>query len=625
MSQFVIGTAGHIDHGKTSLVKNLTGIDTDRLIEEKKRGMTIDLGFAYLNNLITIIDVPGHEKFIRNMVAGAASIHFGLIVVAADDGIMPQTKEHVDILTLLGVRKGWVAITKIDLIKDHEWIDLIELDIIDCLKNRGFDPLSIHRINNQNGNGMHSLKKSMIDYLDQKKMSSKTDVFRMNVDRFFSKKGFGTVVTGTVINGKVRVGDEIEILPSSVKTKIRGLHSHGDSKNDVNYGDRAAINLANVKKNILFRGSVVCTPEVMKPTNKIIAYVKMVNFTKWCINNKQRLRFHFGTRMVLGRIKISRIKSLKQGESSNFIINLESNVVVGLDDHFVVRSYSPMTTIAGGVVLCSNVSSLWMGNRNFADSIPLDQKNRFMFYVEKYWNRPKTIEEWKKIFFNSFSEIDDWKQDTIFQITNNEYIYLKTAEKKSKKILIQFFHDSYTENPFRLVLSFDSICKAIKWSSVWLEIIAEKLKEDKVLASIKGGYSLIGINSTLAKQDLIKINNIESIIQSSGMVPISMIQIIQSSRLKPKRVRDLIHLLLNENKIISLSNEFYVHRYNMNNVLIKIREFFLKKRKLSVSEFKNITGLTRKTAIPFLEYLDNYNFTVRNENYRSIGEKLNDK
>ena len=143
MSQFVIGTAGHIDHGKTSLVKNLTGIDTDRLIEEKKRGMTIDLGFAYLNNLITIIDVPGHEKFIRNMVAGAASIHFGLIVVAADDGIMPQTKEHIDILTLLGVRKGWVAITKIDLIKDDEWIDLIELDIIDCLKNRGFDSLSI--------------------------------------------------------------------------------------------------------------------------------------------------------------------------------------------------------------------------------------------------------------------------------------------------------------------------------------------------------------------------------------------------------------------------------------------------------------------------------------------------
>ena len=302
MSQFVIGTAGHIDHGKTSLVKNLTGIDTDRLIEEKKRGMTIDLGFAYLNNLITIIDVPGHEKFIRNMVAGAASIHFGLIVVAADDGIMPQTKEHIDILTLLGVRKGWVAITKIDLIKDNEWIDLIELDIIDCLKNRGFDPLSIHRINNQNSYGMNSLKKNMIDYLDQKEIYSKTGVFRMNVDRFFSKKGFGTVVTGTVINGKIRVGDEIEILPSNVKTKIRGLHSHGDEKNDVNYGDRAAINLAHVKKNILFRGSVICTPEVLQPTNKIIAYVKMVNFTKWRINNKQRLRFHFGTRLVLGRI-----------------------------------------------------------------------------------------------------------------------------------------------------------------------------------------------------------------------------------------------------------------------------------------------------------------------------------
>ena len=175
------------------------------------------------------------------------------------------------------------------------------------------------------------------------------------------------------------------------------------------------------------------------------------------------------------------------------------------------------------------------------------------------------------------------------------------------------------------MLSPDSICKSIKWSSIWLETVAEKLKEDNVLVSTKGGYSLIGINPNLTKQDLIKINNIESIIQSSGMVPISVTQIIQSSRLKPKRVRDLIHLLLNENKIISLSNDFYVHRYYMNNVLIKIREFFLKRKNLSVSEFKNITGLTRKTAIPFLEYLDTNNFTVRNENYRSIGESLNDK
>ena len=198
MPQVVLGTAGHIDHGKTSLVKALTGFNTDRLIEEKDRGMTIDLGFAYLNDSITIIDVPGHEKFIRNMTAGAANIHYGLIVVAADDGVMPQTIEHLDILTLLGVNKGWVAITKIDVVKDLEWIDLVEIEIQECLTSRGFKSLSINRINNLNGDGIQQLKSDIENIIDDVKPYDRSEYFRMNVDRVFSKTGFGTVATGTV-------------------------------------------------------------------------------------------------------------------------------------------------------------------------------------------------------------------------------------------------------------------------------------------------------------------------------------------------------------------------------------------------------------------------------------------
>jgi len=624
MSQFVLGTAGHIDHGKTSLVKNLTGINTDKLNEEKDRGMTIDLGFAYLNDFITIIDVPGHEKFIRNMSAGAASIHFGLIVVAADDGVMPQTREHIDILTLLGVTKGWVAITKKDLVMDAGWIELIELDLLECLNDRGFYPISIHYINNQNGNGIESLKKNIIEYLDRKEIPSHTNFFRMNVDRFFSKKGFGTVVTGTVINGDINVGDEVEILPSRTTTKIRGLHSHGFSKNVVTTSDRAAINLSHVKKGIIFRGSVVCSPGIIQPTKKIIAHIKMVNTTKWFINNKQRLRFHFGTRVVLGRVNNFRSKLLKQGESSNLVINLESNVFVSMDDYFVIRSYSPMNTIAGGFVLFSTISNSMTIDNNFIESIPLDPKNRFFYFVEKNWRKPNTIDEWKTLFFNSSNKIDSWKMNSDFKITEKGYIYSKNIEKMAKEILIQFFHDSYAKNPFRLVLSFDSICKAIGWSNIWLEIVGNKLEKEDLLEHKKGGYSMIGFNSSFSEKDLIKISNVENIIKSSGMVPVTLVEIIQSSEFNPKSVRDLIHNLLNENKIICMGNELYVHNENLKIVVEKLKDHFSKKNRLSIGDFKEITGLTRKTAIPFLEYLDMNNFTVRSENYRSIGGSLND-
>ena len=304
MPQIVIGTAGHIDHGKTSLVKALTGIDTDQLIEEKRRGMTIDLGFAYLNDCLTIIDVPGHEKFIRNMTAGASGIHFALIVVAADDGIMPQTKEHIEILTLLGINKGWVAITKVDLIKDLEWIDLIELDIRDYLLKCGFHPFSFHRVNNLTGEGIGKLNDNIQSDIAPIKLTGPRKYFRMNVDRFFNITGFGTVVTGTVIQGQITTGASVEILPNNLVTKIRNIHSHGKKVNKISSGDRAAINLAHTKTNILNRGSVISTPKIIKMTKRIIAHIKMIKTTDWSLKNKQRVRIHFGTSQVLARVLI---------------------------------------------------------------------------------------------------------------------------------------------------------------------------------------------------------------------------------------------------------------------------------------------------------------------------------
>ena len=624
MSQIVIGTAGHIDHGKTSLVKSLTGTDTDSLIDEKERGMTIDLGFAYINKSITIIDVPGHEKFIRNMVAGAASIHFGLIVVAADDGVMPQTIEHIDILTLLGVYRGWVVITKTDLISDKDWIDLIELDVYECLTSRGFKPLSINRVNNLNGDGIEQLKFEILSSVEQNMDMESIGHLRMNIDRFFSKKGFGTVVTGTILNGMAKIGDEVEILPSQTKSKIRGIHSHGGSQEMVKTGDRAAFNLTNVKSNIFHRGSVLCTPGVMTTSKIIIAHIRLINSTKWSIKNKQRLRFHFGTSVVLGRVKTIELNKLKKATSSNVIIYLESDIVTSMDDRFVIRSYSPMETIGGGTVLFVNPLYRWKKVRNFAKNIPVPASDRFGYLVDYEWKTPKSIDRWKSLFLNSSNEIESWLENFGLKMSNNCIVYSTIGEKRAKDHLIQYFNECYEKNPFRMIINSESIIRSLGWSKVWLRIIIARLMHERIIKDIKGGYSLLDYKRDLSQKDQVETNQIENIILRSDFKPLLIIDIIQSSKMNQKRVGDLLHVLITQKKIIGLGKSFFIHFEHFDSIINALKEFFYTNPNLSVGDFKKLLGLTRKTAIPLLEYLDNNNYTNRKENIRTIGEALNE-
>ena len=411
MAQIVVGTAGHIDHGKTSLVKALTGTDTDHLSEEKTRGMTIDLGFAYLNESITIIDVPGHEKFIRNMVAGAANIHFGILVVAADDGVMPQTREHLDILTLLGVHRGIVALTKIDLIQDDEWLDLVELDVQELMATASFEPVAIHRINNLTGDGVNDLKNDILNLADGYNAVSGSEIFRLNVDRIFSKTGFGTIVTGTVQNGMISNGDDIELLPNGIKTKIRGIQTHGGPTDSAAVGDRAALNLLNIKPKILKRGTVLATPNCLKTTNRIIANLTLTPHTDWIVKNKQRLRFHLGTARLLGRVSLANKHQYKKGDSGNVLIDLESPVAVAMDDRFVVRSYSPMETIAGGIVLDPLPIGKWSKVKKRTLQLPLEPKSRFEYVLNQDWKLPKTKKEWQLLFFKFEEQINEWVRE----------------------------------------------------------------------------------------------------------------------------------------------------------------------------------------------------------------------
>ena len=624
MPQLVVGTAGHIDHGKTSLVRALTGVDTDRLREEKERGMTIDLGFAYLNQSITIIDVPGHEKFIRNMAAGASSIHYGLIVVAADDGVMPQTIEHLDILTLLGVNKGWVAITKIDIVNDKDWIDLIELDIQDNLSKRGFQPLSINRINNITGDGIESLKSNMLDTTSDKKNEYSSKYFRMNVDRVFSKTGFGTVVTGTVLNGKAAVGDDIAIHPEEVKTKIRGLQSHGGNTKEIITGDRAAINLSNIKPNVLNRGSVVCTPGILKPVKQIVSNIKIVESTEWIIKNNQRLRFHFGTSEVLGRAMSAGTKKLEKGNNANFILSLESPITVSMDDRFVIRSYSPMHTIAGGIVLYNDIRGEWSNMRDFTKMLPIDPKERFGYLVKFNWKTPMSIKDWKLLFYNSNEKIDLWIEDLSLEQSDEGILYSKDRIERSRDQFIQFFNDSYAKNTFRSVLTIDSIKNALNWSNTWIDIVSKILLDEGIIKFSSGGFSLTNYKVQFSSKDKSDMANIENIIKQAGSQPVLMSEIIEASGQNPKRAGDLVHILVDKKKVQPLDNDLFLIKGIFDSLLLKIRNYFNVNTEMKVADFKDLTGLTRKTAIPVLEYLDKNRYTNRKDNIRLIGEAFNE-
>ncbi len=620
MPQVVVGTAGHIDHGKTSLVKALTGTNTDRLTEEKERGMTIDLGFAYLNESITIIDVPGHEKFIRNMAAGAANIHLGLLVIAADDGVMPQTREHLDILTLLGVKKGLVALTKVDLVKDDEWIDLVELDITELLEHNGFDSMAIHRINNLTGDGIKGLKDDILSLAENHQSESTSSQFRLNVDRVFSKTGFGTVATGTVISGEAKNGADLEILPSGLKTKIRGIQTHGGATELAQTGDRAALNLANVKSSDLHRGTVLATPDCFQTTTRIIAHINMTNSTEWVIKNKQRLRHHFGTSEVLGRCAG---KKMKKEQSGNFIIDLETPVAVGMDDKFVIRSYSPMETIAGGLVIDPKPLGKWSLLKSRADNLPSDPKERFSFLIDQDWETPKSKQEWQSLFNISDDIINEWVDDLSILQTEETLLYSEKGLEKGQNSLQSFFNQSYAKNPFRTVISSDGILTQLKWSEAWLDFVIQTMVESGIITSEKGGFSLTGSKPEFSSKDLEDLKRIESIFSQSGFEPILLKEITDSSGFNPKRVGDLVHLLFDQGKVENLGNNFWLNRPNLDNVLHDIREFFKSTSKLAVADFKDITGLSRKTAIPLLEYLDKNNFTVRDENVRLKGDALN--
>ena len=622
MQQIVIGTAGHIDHGKTALVKALTGTNTDQLVQEKARGMTIDLGFAYLNEQITIIDVPGHEKFIRNMAAGAANVHIGMLVVAADDGIMPQTKEHLQILDSFSIQGGLVVLTKVDIVNDEEWIDLVELELQDLIKNTVLNGVPIIRVNNLTGDGIEAVKKHLLHIAKEVKIQIRSNEFRMHVDRVFTKKGFGTVVTGTVDSGELHVGDKLELLPNKVNTKVRGIQTHGGNVESVGVGDRAALNLANVERTEVYRGTVLSNPGIIAVTKKVIAHIIMYPNTDWIIKNNQRIRLHIGTAEIMGKVSMA-IPKLKKGQNGSVIIGLEIPLSVAMDDLFVIRSYSPMKTIAQGRILDPLPSGKWSELKNNIKILSPDPEKRFHTMVLREWKQPRTLNSWRNRCFRKQNVIQQWINAAGLKIeSKSKIVYSNNSLKISDEAILSLVNNIYKRDSFRKTISNEAIIDQLKWSSVWVTFVLANMELEGKIIQSSGRISLSDYRPEITVKDQKDLDFIQGLVDSSGLEPISLKVLIQRSGFKPGRVNGMLHLLNDDNRSEKIGTDLWIAKKYRDEILKYVRGHFEKNKLLSVSNFKDIIGLTRKTAIPLLEYLDQSNYTQRDGNDRRIGSML---
>ena len=612
MQQVVIGTAGHIDHGKTALVKALTGIDTDTLLQEKNRGITIDLGFAYLNEKITIVDVPGHQKFIRNMVAGASTIHLGILVVAADDGVMPQTLEHLHILDSLAIINGIIVITKIDTV-DDEWIEMVIQDIEKIKKGTVLSSSKIIKVDSLSGKGINNLKENILSLANTVKLPVSSENFKLYVDRVFSKQGYGTIVTGTVKSGMISNGDVVELLPDKIQATIRGIQTHGGNTNSVSMGDRAALNLSKIELGVVRRGTILSEPKKITVTDTIVASIKISKHTNWKIKNNQRVRTHLGTREVLARLKF-----LHRNKENNYncLIHFEKKVGVTINELFLIRSYSPMETIANGKVLDLGKSI----EKKLIKDYPLDLNERIIFLIKSCSNNPKSLEQWSKTFFLTDSVMLDMLGSNDSIKIDNDMVFLKDDLMYWKKTVLEYVKGLLNSSSLRGYIEMNKICNKFNFSSKWAHYIVKSLVADGVLILNNGKVELVGQSNSLNKKSKDYIRTIKKIINEFQHEIIPIKDLHKKSSLNPKIINELVFFISKRQEVHLINGDLIISSKSFNNIIHSLNDHFVNNETLSVSEFKDITGLTRKNAIPILEYLDKCTYTIRNGAERLKGD-----
>jgi len=627
MRNVIIGTAGHIDHGKSSLIQALTGIDPDRLPEEKERGLTIDLGFAFLDLLngqrVGIVDVPGHERFVKNMLAGASGIDLALLVVAADDGVMPQTLEHLEIVDLLGIRSGIIAVTKIDLV-DEEWLELVRDDIAANVKGTVLESAPVVEVSSVTGKGTEEVRSALQVAAQQASERPAAGFFRLPIDRAFTMSGFGCVVTGSVISGEARVGDEVELLPPGETARIRGIEVHEEKMETAQAGQRVAINLSGLKVADVHRGCQLAMPGRFAPTLMVDASLRLLPSVKRALENRTRVRFHIGTSEVMARVALIDTETLAPGGTALVQFRLETPVVAARGDRYVIRSYSPPRTIGGGVAFRAVVRKRRRFRKEDLAALEVWATGTEIDIVEQVYREGKL----KLLSTEQVAQATNMLTTDAERLTEEllaQNRLLRMGDEITPMILhpdaigetearvettLERFH---AQNPLKAGLDESEILSRMPKGTerrVLARLLA-RMAETGKLQHTGARFALSGFSIALSDSNQALADTIEQQFIENKYTPPSREEALTAANAALPDGGKVFDALVQMGTLAEIAPQLYFHASALDDIKRQVVAFLEQNGEMAVGDLRNLLDTSRKYAVPLMEYFDKGRVTKR--------------
>lgn len=623
MSFHIVGTAGHIDHGKSTLIKALTGIDPDRFAEEKRRGMTIDLGYAFLTlpsgRKVGIVDVPGHERFVRNMLAGAGGFDLVLLVVAADEGVMPQTREHLDILNLLEVKSGVVVLTKVDLAESEEWVELVEAEVISMLRNTTLEGAPIIRFSAKTGEGKERIIKALDKILKKTPPKPTHLPARFPVDWVFSKPGFGTVVRGTLWEGKIRNEEKLDLLPQGREVRIRGMQRHGEPITEGEAGQRIAINLAGVEKKEVRRGDVLVEKGAYRPTSLLDVELTLLE-NALPLKHGDEYLFYLGAKETIVKVRLMEREVIKASEEGFAQLRLREPVVARRGDHFILRRSSPLMTIGGGIVveayprphhrfrleeIQTLKRKLYASDEEYLSvlvsekpGIPLEEVYLHLALGKEAKSLVKKMIEKGEVFLVAGS---------LYEARRYQAVKEEILERARR------YFEKHPQNPNIPKEELRTLCALSK--RVFEEFLSH-LEREKKISLQADKVRLLGVKSKLSSEEERIKKEILTLFEKRYFNPPTLKEMEEIFKGKEKLLPPLIKLLEDAGLILRIAPGLFFHRDALEKAKEIAQREIKEKGGLTPSQFKEALGTSRKYAIPLLEFFDKIKLTKREGNKR---------
>lgn len=628
----IIGTAGHVDHGKTALIRALTGEDTDRLPEEKARGISIDIGFARFRlpsgRRAAVIDVPGHERFIRNMLAGITSIDLVLLVVAADEGVMPQTREHLDICRLLDIRRGVIALTKRDLV-DEELLELVQEDVRETVRGTFLESAPMVAVSSVTGEGLPELAALLDDQLSATEAKDTTAFTRLPIDRAFVRPGFGTVVTGTLVGGTIRTGDRLELLPWELEVRVRGLQVHGEKVDTAEAGQRVAVNLSGIDRADVRRGHVLCAPEVLQPTASVAGRLQLLDSWPRPLAHGTRVHMHTGTSEVLARVLLLDRDELRPGETGFVQLKCEEPVVVGRGDHYILRSYSPVHTLGGGVVIEPHAQYRRRNARDLEELQVKESGGRAGVLAENLARSGPVPLPLAELARRTGAPADALVPDLAELTAAGDVLPLDGGyylHRRGYAAFVQtvrgYLEQYYRQYPLRSGAPKEELRRkalaAADGRSFTAALALAAARGD--LAAERDRVLLPGRTVELTPEQERAAAAVEEQALAAGYSPPTLAEL--RAGLAGEALEELVLYLQEQGRIAWLNDDLIIHPQRLARARELTRGWLQERGRMTVAEFRDLLGTTRKYALPLLDHFDTERWTRRSGDDRVAGPAL---